>query len=84
MTNETALQKRERLMAEIVRACGLDNERVLRQQLDSFSELQIEVTHRLIMRAENGLATYWRKRAEQAEQVVRLENVHPDTVTPIN
>lgn len=67
---ETALRKRERLLAEIIQTCGLENERVLRQQLDSFNELQIEVTHRLIMRAENGLAEYWKRRAERAEQVV--------------
>lgn len=76
--HETPRQKRERLLAEIVKLCGLERERVLRQQLDSFNELQVEVAHRLIMRAENGQAAYWRRRAEQAEQVV-LGTTDPQT-----
>lgn len=67
---ETPFKKRERQLIEIIKLCGLENERVLRQQLESFSELQIEVTHRLIMRADNGLSSYWRKRAESAEHCV--------------
>lgn len=82
--NETDRQKRDRLYAEIVETCGLDNERVLRQQLDSFNELQIEVTHRLIMRAENGLATYWKQRAERAEQVVIASNSNTNNTSNSN
>lgn len=82
--NETSLQKRDRLYAEIVKTCGLENERVLRQQLDSFNELQIEVTHRLIMRAENGLADYWRKRAEKAERLVHPTTEDLETTLKIN
>lgn len=78
---ETPHQKRLRQIESIIELCGLENERVLRQQLESFSELQIDVTHRLIMRAENGLSQYWRKRAEDAEQVVLSSNITPETTS---
>lgn len=74
----TDLQKRTEQLAAILRVCGLEGEehRVLRQQLDSFSNLQIEVAHRLVMRADNGLAQYWQNRCESAERFITGEEVH--------
>ena len=67
---ETPFQKRQRQIQEIKDICGLEQERVLSQQLESFTELGIDVAHRLIMRADNGLSSYWRIRAERAEECV--------------
>lgn len=65
----TEMQKRREELDRIIEICGLDNAEatVLRNQLESFSCLAVSVTFRLIMRADNGLSSYWRKRAENAE-----------------
>ena len=72
---KTDLQLRVERLSEIHRICELEGEehRVTRSQLDSLSNLGIEVTHRLVVRARNDLIEYWRQRAESAEMFISGE-----------
>jgi hypothetical protein len=71
----TDLQKRREQLDDVIRICGLDTDehRVLRGQLESFSVLAVDVTHQLILRADNGQATYWLERCESAERFIAGE-----------
>lgn len=71
----TDLDERKDGIADIIRICGLDGDehRVSRAQLESLTNLGIQLTRRLVMRADNGLAQYWRERAESAEAFIRNE-----------
>lgn len=71
----TELQKRREELDDIIRICGLDNpeHRVLRSQLESFSSLAVEVTHKLVLQAGNGLLSYWQERCTSAEKFITGE-----------
>lgn len=75
MMVKTEWQLRCEQVEDIIRVCGLegDETRCIRAQLDSLTNLGIQVTHRLVMRADNGLASYWRQRAESAEMWITGE-----------
>ena len=71
---KTELQLRNERLAEIKSLCVLedmDEHRVLLAQIESLSNLGIEVVHTLVRRVNCDLANYWRERADSAEAFIQ-------------